>query len=718
MRRPIAVLILAVPAIMVALVLFMLLVGPTHDNGARLEESDAQVGTDRPSHVTAGTDETETAARRELVTRAEKRAPAPEVHEKVPQAREPPVAGRIRVQGTVTVVDAQGIEHPSESGSFGPLFWKGSRADFGSSVRVDAASFELVMDPSCRLGIEQMELGGRRALLERTDPIQVRAGEPIALRAYWQAATILRVVDAESGADLRGITLVRCTEEHRENDIHPGQYGPEDIIAQNATSPVTLTRPADRFANGIWIRRVSQVVWVHVDGYAWGRITIDYDFGGERTIALKPAAELEVTLVNYRRPAGTPEEGLSLEEDAFPQPMLRLRERPEPWPEESVAVERALAELRATPEDAYPDGIRPTEEEIRAWVHEFYVERDERGPDREAVSGPLLLERVPEAQGPTVLAPVPAGAFVVSVEIGEAYAAGREVLAWANVTLEAGHQTRVTLQLKDPPRQEPRIPVGGTLYLPTSWGRPRIAITLQATDLPDKDPIEISLSEMEPVPGRAGLYRWSAGELVPGQYEISIREFECSEIVQVDENTREDIHIELPEPAEVILRILDEDTRAPLDVEPIWVANSEWSRAPRDPATGAYCLWAPAGRVTFHISDEAYHSHVQQYDLLPGRNEITVTLRKACGVVIRAREGERPIPMDVIGYPEVSEIDGRGGWTGGTSGDREVRMRVSNPGLYEIRVQPIEGYEPVPPAQIRIPPGEFVEHVVVLKRKL
>ena len=46
------------------------------------------------------------------------------------------------------------------------------------------------------------------------------------------------------------------------------------------------------------------------------------------------------------------------------------------------------------------------------------------------------------------------------------------------------------------------------------------------------------------------------------------------------------------------------------------------------------------------------------------------------------------------------------------------RCTLSKPGLYEIRFDPIEGYEPVPTEYVRVPPAEFVEHVVVLRRIL
>ena len=46
-----------------------------------------------------------------------------------------------------------------------------------------------------------------------------------------------------------------------------------------------------------------------------------------------------------------------------------------------------------------------------------------------------------------------------------------------------------------------------------------------------------------------------------------------------------------------------------------------------------------------------------------------------------------------------------------------LKFRLDQPGVYELHMPKLDGFRPVPPAMIRVPPGEFVEHTVVLERE-
>ena len=96
-----------------------------------------------------------------------------------------PEIDEIVVHGTIVVVDAQGIEHGEEDGSFGPIVWKGDMGAHGNPVDVVDGRFELRMVRGQKLGFRKLVLGGRPARVQPETSLDIDAGTTIDVRAAW-----------------------------------------------------------------------------------------------------------------------------------------------------------------------------------------------------------------------------------------------------------------------------------------------------------------------------------------------------------------------------------------------------------------------------------------------------------------------------------------------------------------------------------------------------
>ena len=99
---------------------------------------------------------------------------------------------------------------------------------------------------------------GREALLPEARPL-APGSEPVVVRGKLLAHGRLRVIDAETNADLRGIE-VRCAEGWRGNPLwtHPGD---DERIASVLGDAASLFELPDRK----WLTPY----WVHAPGHAW-----------------------------------------------------------------------------------------------------------------------------------------------------------------------------------------------------------------------------------------------------------------------------------------------------------------------------------------------------------------------------------------------------------------------------------------------------------------
>ncbi len=638
-----------------------------------------------------------------------------------------PEIDEIVVHGTIVVVDAQGIEHGEEDGSFGPIVWKGDMGAHGNPVDVVDGRFELRMVRGQKLGFRKLVLGGRPARVQPETSLDIDAGTTIDVRAAWAPTIRLRIVDAVTGADLRGVTIVRASERPSWG-VEGGPADGEHVVCTDRASPLALA-PAE---SGVAEERWGVTLWAGASGYTWESTRCHWDTKEELTLALQPSAELVVHLDNYAPPPGEPSSDLEKPyfnnpgREPIPQaaptlwPMLRVREAPD--------VARIVEETMARYSDL------PAEELARAGMPSVAEKRAEL--EKQLAENPLIdepiVEVIPDPGGTAVLAGLPPGTLLVSVEIGKWFEDSCTILGWTEAELEPGRRTEVRLALDDAPVFEPTSPLGGTFRLPPAWGELDVTLSLRPMDLPGtdfEDTILIPLYSMQPIAEDSGLYRWSAGQVIPGRYEAYVSSLATAWVLDVPPEGLPDVHLAIGEPAQVVVRLVEEETGqvVPLDSinwshphpEGAWAGGSQWVEAGEDP--GVFRFIAPAGVLRIDLWSHEYTysgtsgKGAAQAEVAPGENEITIELRRTCGLEL-AVDGVGDFDLhEGIRHLRILEVNGEGrahAWTGG--GGR-LRITVSNPGTYEIGIHPFGVYEEFPPEIVRIPPGEFVEHTITLQ---
>ena len=637
----------------------------------------------------------------------------------------PSESEKVTIQGEIVVVDAQGVEHRAKDGSFRPRFyreirvlsWEGS---LGPPVEVTAGRFKVKMKANDHLGFTDLILGGRAAVVGEEMHYPVDSEEVLEVRASWLTSPLLHVVDASSGVPLSPLEVLIGSDWNRHDNPHPGELLRSAVKPSAASSPLTprilsgASSPVRLDPLEICYSPSSHdsarvPLWVRSPGYAWIAARADLSVDKERTIALQPAAELSITLVNRPQPTkgGKGQEG---------GPKLRIRSSPssvEANENEAVEIIRKIEREKPGKDDAV----------LTDWRTHLYRLRE--NPQLE---GRVLMEQnLGEIEGPIVITGLDAGQVTATVEVGDWWEDNRAILGWATVDLKAGRRSHAIVDLKPLPELDPPALLAGTLFLPPAWGKVLLSMTLKPMDIPGAsadDSIRIDLSKMKPVPEKEGLYRWSAGLVVPGRFETEIDPFHLMQVIRVPVTGLLDAHIDIGEPIAVVVHVLEGDTGKPVVPGSSWnvswhpeypeeISGGSFEGAEYDKEIEGYRFVAPAGRVELGChSDGPYWSQRQSYEINAEAAEITVHLERACGIIVLVQEDGRSLSFDSI--KEQFHIDGYEG---------EVDLFLPNgriddllPGDYVIRIDPIDGFEPIDPTPIHVPKSKFVEHVVTLER--
>lgn len=181
--------------------------------------------------------------------------------------------------GTIVVLDESGVEHANENGLLrlrgAPPFTAGP-----FDVVVRDGRFQFASPPAHSLEPIAIELGGRAAYLRDVRGLEPRG--PLALRATWIPPVVLSVVDAETGADLDGIVVLRDLIAWR-GQTHPGEFTAANEWVRAAKSPLALPS-----IDG------QRTYWVGAPEHAWKSIEIDHRSGGSRRIELARGARLTI----------------------------------------------------------------------------------------------------------------------------------------------------------------------------------------------------------------------------------------------------------------------------------------------------------------------------------------------------------------------------------------------------------------------------------------
>ncbi len=290
-----------------------------------------------------------------------------------------PIAQPLPARGTIVVLDTNGGEHASESGVV-TLRVPGTPGKPVEEVALTIADggWDTAATPDVDCYIV---LGGREARLEGDRATKAKAHAAMALRARWVASTMLHVVDANTGAELDGVRLVRMDEMWSEQiEIPMESYEAKDFAA-NLQSPIPID-PKFEIGSGKF------TIFAHRHDYGWGSLAIDPTAGGDQYIKLELGADLSVKLTG-----GVPALGV----------IVRI------WRRNAGALERYYDLSPKGGGLTSTGGLVPG---IRAGEYEVHLEHGESGSAKILASAAVTIVGGKDASIELAVPPSPADVFV------------------------------------------------------------------------------------------------------------------------------------------------------------------------------------------------------------------------------------------------------------------------------------------------------------------
>ncbi len=328
------------------------------------------------------------------------------------------------------------------------------------------------------------------------------------------------------------------------------------------------------------------------------------------------------------------------------------------------------------------------------------------------------------------------GGYRVAVELGGGSWTEVPVLALEEVSLEVGQIREVVLTLTDPPPPPKRATLGGVISFP-EFGREqdvRLQVYFQPTQRWRRPDFEFALADLQQVGGLLPSWKFRLPDLPVGTYRVQLMPFLKVWMIDLTADGAEDLHLELPKLAEVVVETVDFGSGKRLPRDDLWY----WFREPvpgqvrRDLAKavteepGRFRFWAAPGGVRFwpkwpNGAEREFGGNGVDLDLVPGNQSVTVELPSVYAMRFEFREDGTVLPTGPQGLRTTRDIRAIGHDGRVTDGglQRDMVVEVSKPGLYEIRFERIdaERYHPVSPRRVDVRVGETAEVVVELRRK-
>ena len=639
-------------------------------------------------------------------------------------------ASGVLVEGSVVVVDENGIENSSGNGTFVATYWTGHSGSGDETVQVKSGRFRLRVPIGVDLGVSKLKVDDCFA---RVDPnrIAIASDQPIVVRGQLSHKVLLHVVDAATREELRDVTVLWNDDWRTDRTIHPGGLGPGHTLAEHVSSPVETTIRDDGF-----YLRWQTTLYASAPGHAWGSARVDYTRGSDATLALSRSGDLEVTVVGDIPLVSTIRLGASGNSDA--QAWLRLRKKSvEELPDLEAEVAKAVKEIGAMSDDEIlrvsHGKPRPTEPEIRERIERAHQRRSEA-----AATGEMVAQVAPESPGPTRVAGLPPGPLTVRLERGDHFDKPL-VLAQASIEIIEGGTVHATLTIDAHPEARKRVHLAGTVHYSDAWKSDHLDLRFEPVDVPggtSVDSFELAHHDLHRVGDSPELFRFDAGQVLPGRYVVLSYTLEFQQVVDTGPEGTDQAAIVIGDPADIRIHFVDADSGQPFDAPPklLWncvrpkestgggLEHGEW-----DGSLHATRLRAPAGEIELSV-DFAQRTEYEVLDPLivsavPGQNDFTLRIRRAISVVLgvtidgspaswpgwsksddyfKARLASADDPVRIIRPCRASQT--------------ELDFSVNHEGRYTVTFPTLKGFAPVAPFEVVARRGEKTIATVALRR--
>jgi hypothetical protein len=569
------------------------------------------------------------------------------------------------IRGTVVVLDPQGVEHRMEDGSLKLTCF--DAANRSLEARVEAGRWSVSLEDARWEGlieIKELKVGGRTAYAD-SGLIDIRRDGIATRRVMSRNQGLLRSYGPGEELPLRawwaGRSVLRVVDQETRRELEEVEVvtAPEDWGG--------LDHPGSARRRTICSGARSPVelpegpgrerFWVRAAGHAWQSLSANLQVGGEWVVPLPRCAELEVTLRNLK-------------------------------PSSDVVVR-----LHRAPRDVCAASQRPSADGIARIADLAPGSYDVRvSPTRSIVVGDWKH---------TDALPI--------------------VLGETKVELLPGGTASVTLALSDPPEPGAKVPLKGVVVF-----RPGQSDAFQGLDLRAVDPtiralqgtVSVRRSRTrrpdDPVP-------FDAGVVHPGRYVVTVHGC-VRRTLEVGPGGETNARIEVPELGYRELRFVDRATGEEVRLEDrsaSWWSLSEDEEGRErgdvrlDWRTGRHRFWAPVGRVQIGVSDATWSGDAT-LAIDPGRSEASIALDRMRWLRVAFTDGFAPVSHWAV----QSKAQGPGELRGVRPDRRDGTLfGFTRPGRYELFVEPLDGFEPIPPLDVVVPPEGMAERTVRLVRK-
>jgi len=558
------------------------------------------------------------------------------------------------IDGRVVLTDSKDKERLDANGEL-VLYLDDNHELPSEHVAFEGGRFHLDVPGGHAFGIFSLEVDGRPAELQTSEEEYLWWHSKSPLTLHVRVGRPFLVHFIDATSNAE---LTDVTVFH---DVNNGPPAHSDVVVSGGVSPVEFDVRPDPV----------EVIWhpdlrATVPGYADAEFEVNFRLGGQSFVPMHRAAALRVTVVG-------------------------------------------------APADAMVAVLRPEEidDELRAHFESVGVDYFGMPVNSAPATSPEPVE----------IEDVPVGRYVVAVTVGNHLES--VALAHQEVELVAGKTTELTLLCRKI-EHAPPVPVAGTVEVPREWGDTPFELWFSPTrrpDLWDSNRHCIKSSEMQCDDGDPKVFHWSGVAVEPAEYDFLVSELNGFQRCTVGVGGKRDLRIAVGACGDVVLHVVDAATGSAIDNYSVqWetdatpFATDHYLR--RDDEPKAYTGRVPVGRGTLRELGEFELIESDPIEIHPGKNELTLHVRRLPGVVLEfAYDGWR-VPWTNDSSLEATPVDHEGEFLRESTDDAEnVVLLVSRPGKYRVTIPAVAGFEIVPPFDVDVADGVYAHRTIELQRK-
>jgi hypothetical protein len=340
-----------------------------------------------------------------------------------------------------------------------------------------------------------------------------------------------------------------------------------------------------------------------------------------------------------------------------------------------------------------------------------------RGADRTPAAEVAMADgRIDQIDG------LPVGEWNVRLELGEWFREPR-VLGRTRVAIEGGRTTEVELKVTAEIAMPAKVQLRGILAIPAEWHVDRRDVQMELDPLRGTD----RWAERQYLRGgelargaTEGEYQFVFRGVYVGRYAITVHPGNHRQLIQVQEDSRDELRVELSPPIDVVVKVVDGVTRQPRkDVSLCWqadfmvgVGGSPESVQPA-PDSNEVRFRAAAGRIWVSASGDGFEVPHQMLQVGPDAREFEVATQPLYGVKLVLYEGNEKLPTTGWDYG-LRPVEGEAGASGWCS---DGTLTVRKPGIYVLTVKGPDGYQAVAERQVKVTTIPFPVIEVKVARK-